>query len=413
MTPPLYSTRTACRVCGGRFDPLLDLGDLVLSDFLAPDQPDPPSAPLDLVVCQACSLVQLRHVVDNDRLYRRYWYQSGVNESMVAELADIVHHAIRTVGGLSRGDTVLDVGANDGTLLSQYTRAEAPLPRRYAVEPSLSFFDMLSAHADCIITNYFPCAETTGIPPRSVKILTSIAMFYDLDHPVAFVDEVDRLLAPDGVWIVQMQDLAQMVAAAGYDNTCFEHRCYYSTESFAGLLVGTNLYIDRVDTRAINGGSLRYTIRRAKYADGSGVDQQMLREQVWTSREALDRFAWRVAQYRDQLRATLSYHRDRGEPIDLYAASTKSSTLLQYCGLDAGWIRQAAERIPTKVGKVTSGTRIPIVSEATWREDPAPVTVVGAWGFRDSFLKREAEYLSKGGRFIFPLPALEVVSGKR
>lgn len=415
LHPPLYSTRTSCRACDGRFDPLLDLGPLVLSDFLAPDAPDPPAAPLDLVVCQHCDLVQLRHVVDNDRLYRRYWYQSGVNESMVAELADIVKHASSLVT-LERKDTVLDIGANDGTLLSQYMTLASPLPRRYAVEPSLSFFERLSSHADCVITNYFPCLETFGIPSGTVKIATSIAMFYDLDDPAKFVEEIDRLLAPDGVWIVQMQDLAQMIAATGYDNVCFEHRCYYSTYSFSKLLIGTNLYIDQVETRAINGGSLRYTLRRAKYLatdSGKRADAQCNRETPFVSREALDHFAWRVGEHRDQLRGLLTYHLERGDPIDLYAASTKSSTLLQHCGLDRTWIRQAAERLPSKWGLVTSGTRIPIVSEEEWRADPAPITVVGAWGFRESFLQREAEYLAKGGRFIFPLPSLEVVSGRR
>lgn len=402
--------RRGCRVCGRPLQTLLNFGTPAVPAYVAPHEPDPERLPLELVVCQGCELVQLRHTVDRDQLYRRYWYQSGINESMIAELRDVVTCAVACVGPFGPKETVLDVGANDGTLLRVLTErmAGAP-PQRIAVEPAYTFTDRLSQIADVVVADYFPSRSTTALADRSVKILTSIAMFYDLDDPLAFVREVDRLLARDGVWIVQMQDLAQMVRATAYDNVCFEHLAYYSTETFTQLLMWTDLEIRRVEPRRINGGSLRYYITRRQGGVSPDVRGRALEEQraseSWLTRDRLQRFARDVDQQKDELLAVL-----RSCPtVDLYAASTKSSTLLQYCGIDRALIRRAVERSPEKVGRVTSGTRIPIISEEEWRADPAPVTLLGAWGFRDVVLQREAAYLERGGAFIIPLPEVELV----
>lgn len=412
----LYQIRSTCRVCGAPFDPLLDLGEPVLSGFPLPSEPDPPRVPLDLVICQSCDLVQLRHTTNPDLLYRDYWYQSGINEVMVAELTDIQRAAVGCLGGLPKHAVVLDVGANDGTLLRQYDDFHRPV--RIAVEPAQTFRDRLVPHADLVISDYFPSAETRALKDGSIDVLTSIAMLYDLDDPLAFVAEVDRLLSPAGVWIVQMQDLGQMVRATAYDNIVHEHLCYYSTKTFSRLLYQTGqpiredvgLRICRVERRAINGGSLRFYIRRPPYQPRTTIPAP---DESWLTRAALDRFAWRVGEHRAQLCGLLDHLRRQSHPVDLYAASTKSSTLLQHCGLDHTWIRCAVERSQEKVGRVTSGTRIPIVWEPDWRIDPAPATLLGAWQYKSAFVQREAEYLARGGSFVVPLPAVEVVCGSR
>lgn len=407
---PLYTTRTTCRACGGGLDPVLRLGDLHLSDFPLPDEPDPPTAPLDLVVCQACELVQLRHTVDPDLLYSRYWYQSGINETMRDELADVVHAAHEAVGSVQKNrSVVVDIGANDGTLLSLYPTGKGS-PLRIAFEPAGNVQDRLHQHAQVVFQECFPSPASKGIPDRSVTILTSIAMFYDLEDPQAFVAEVDRVLAEGGVWIVQMQDLGQMIKATAFDNICFEHLCYYSTQTFATLLAGTDLQLTQVESRAINGGSLRFTMRRRGQEAGRIVQAADL-----ISWSAIERFASRAVRYKTMLTGMISRWQESAQAIDLYGASTKANTLLQWCGLDATKIRCAVERSPEKVGRVTPGTRIPIVSEEAWRADPerAHTTLVGIWSFRDAILEREADYIRQGGALIFPLPQVEVVYGKR
>lgn len=393
--------RTTCRACPGKLDPLLDLGPIVPSDFLRPDQPDPPPIPLALDFCHACGLVQLNRTTDPESLFRQYWYHSGVNEVMRAELADIVEKTAALVGGWDRRDTVVDIGANDGTLLSCISG-----PLRIAYEPAHNLIPALTPHADAIYNGFFPAGNLTT---RSAKAIFSIAMFYDLDNPRAFVEEIDRILADDGVWVVQFQDLAQMVETTAFDNVVAEHLCYYSVQTFASLLGETGLQIVRVEPRAINGGSVRIYVRRNP-TSGDLPLSWLAYEETLTSPLALEKFAWQVGERRRIIQEMVRVALDRYGFIDMYGASTKASTLLQYCGLDYRQIRQAAERTPEKHGLVTAGTRIPIVNEHTWRSDPAPVSLAVIWQFCDMILQREAEYLQQGGQFIFPLPVTRIVS---
>jgi NDP-4-keto-2,6-dideoxyhexose 3-C-methyltransferase len=409
-------TRTDCRICHSRdLHPILDLGTPCLSDFPKPEDPPLPKVPLILVQCDSCGLVQLSQTVNPNLLYRQtYWYRSGINEAMALELGHIMLKAVEIVGGLTQNDVVVDVGANDGTGLSMY-RQVVPLnsqPFRIAFEPAVDMIEKLAPHADSIYNDFFPSMASLALPDKSVKILTSIAMFYDLDDPLTFVQEVDRLLTDDGVWIVQMQDLAQMIEKTAYDNVCFEHLCYYSLQTFNVLLSGSDLWVSHAEQRSINGGSLRIVVRRRQRAQVYPMDLQIV-ERPWLTDQALRQFAWRVEQHKQHLQSVIEPHTYNGGVVDLYAASTKANTLLQYCGLDYRVVRQAVERTPEKFGRVTAGTNIPIVSEEAWRADPAPLTIVGAWAFRAAFLRREAGYLAGGGSFLFPLPFVEVVRAVR
>ncbi len=407
-----YVEVTACRACRGpHLQTILDLGTPVLSDFPLPEEPDPPRVPLDLVLCDSCRLVQLRHTTDPYRLYvKSYWYRSGVNDTMREELADVVRKAAMMVGGVGRSHTVVDVGANDGTLLACY-ESNGQTPVRVAYEPALSLNEALRPHADLLFPELFTAVERGR--QRSAAIITSIAVFNHVDDPRAFVQGIDYLLADDGVWVVQMQDLAQQTQRTAYDNVCHEHVTYYTLETFEALLAGFDLVVAAVEQRAINGGSLRFYVRRRAAVNPSLWAETVLlarQNERWCDLEALARFAARVERHKYQLVGTLDFSRRCGVETDMYGASTKSSTLLQHCGIDATRIRCAVERTPDKWGRVTSGTRIPIISEEEWRLNPAPQALAVIWQFRDALLRREAAYLSAGGTFLFPLPHTEAVN---
>jgi len=405
-----------CRSCGGHLDTILDLGVLAVSNF-----PDgeldvlaSPRAPLDLCACTTCRLVQLRHTVDPDTLFRdHYWYRSGINETMRAELADVVAQGIAHVDRFAFSDFVCDIGANDGTLLAEYRRhlVTRDVPR-IAFEPARNLQSALAQHAEVHIADYFPPTriEHRGLTGR-VRILTSIAMFYDLDDPSRFVEGVRELLHPQGVWIVQFQDLHQMMRATAFDNICHEHLCYYSLQSFEQLIAPHGLTVVDAEVRAINGGSYRLYVKHTPaercvtQANVSKLRQWEADCQDW---HALERFGWRVGEVKKQIRAVLDHLTDLG-PIDVYGASTKFNTLAQYCGLDGALIRQAWERSPEKVGRQTV-TGIPIVSEEAGRADPPTALLAGIWQFRESILQREAEYVAQGGAILFPLPAVDLVT---
>lgn len=408
-TPP----RRTCRLCQGSLSPLLDLGTLALAAFPTPMDPPVATAPLVLTSCDACGLVQLQHTVDPDRLYRQYWYRSSINETMRAELTDIVQAALRTVSCHS-GDLVFDVGANDGYLLSQYLLQRAHWhTTRIAVEPAANLQAACQQHAEILVPDYFPPPDLSVLDDWAgrVKVLTSIAMIYDLEDPAAFVRGVDRLLHRDGVWVVQFQDLGQMVDATAFDNICHEHLTYWSLQTFSRLLqvTGSDLHIVHAERRAINGGSLRLLIQRKVHPVRPSVEQLLLLERLSVGWQALERFAWCVQAAAQQIRAVVQKAESLGRVVDLYGASTKANTLLQYCELDGGLIRQAWERNSEKYGRLTA-TGIPIVAEDQGRQDPPDLLLIGIWQFRSGVLAREADFLAGGGQILFPLPEVDLVS---
>jgi NDP-4-keto-2,6-dideoxyhexose 3-C-methyltransferase len=411
-----YVIRTACRLCGDeRLDEILGLGELAFSAF--PQRGEllvPARAPLTLCLCRACGLAQLRETVAPAFLYRQYWYRSSINEVMREELQSIVRAALLEVSVYSGRDLVMDVGANDGYLLSQYPQHRINWDvERIAFEPAANLEGDCRRHCEIFSAELFP-------PPLSfrklsqwakrVKILTSIAMFYDLDDPGAFVRAVDELLHPDGVWIVQLQDLAQMVGCTAFDNLCHEHLTYWSLAAFETLLrgCGVDLHVVKAERRAINGGSLRIFIRRTVHAQDPTVEALTGLERPAVDWQALERFAWNTSMIRRQIQGIVGAEAAAGKTIDLYGASTKANTLLQYCQLGPETIRQAWERNVEKLGRLTA-TGIPIVSEQVGRNDPPQLLLVGIWQFREGILGREAEYLAAGGTLLFPLPEVDLV----
>jgi NDP-4-keto-2,6-dideoxyhexose 3-C-methyltransferase len=390
----------------------LDLGVLYLSGFPLPDGLLPDRAPLDLCQCETCQLVQLRHTVAPDALYSQYWYKSGVNETMVSELQSVAADAILYADDLIPGEIVIDIGANDGTLLDAY-ELNGRHPWRIAIEPAANLQDALADHCDQLIQGYFPADAEVLLEEYSghVRVITQIACFYGLDDPRAAVEAVAQLLAPNGVWIVQFQDLAQMLKATAFDNICHEHLVYYSLGSFERLIAPYGLRVVHAEERAINGGSYRLIVQHTEVEAGDSTVTGLRRAEAgcdhWLT---LERFAWRVGEARKQIQAALMASRNRGRTIDAYGASTKFNTLAQYCGLGPETIRQAWERSPEKWHRQTV-TGIPIVREETGRADPPDLLLATIWQFREAILRREAAYLGQGGTILFPLPEVDLVVG--
>jgi len=408
----IYSRRP-CRSCGDRLDPLVDLGSIALTGFPAPDEEDREKVPLVLCACRSCKLVQLQHTVVRDQLFRRYWYRSGINERMCAELANVVDEACARIGPFEAGDAVLDTGANDGTLLANYT-AHNPHVLRVAYEPAANLQDRLHEHAQLVVPDYFPeeYRAVKGLEGR-VKIITSIAMIYGVDDLAPFFTAVAQLLHQDGIWIVQFQDLDAMLRATAFDNVCHEHLYYFSLQSFMALLPPYGLRVIDAQRRGINGGSLRLTIAHRHHAESPRVSALLAQEagcQDWATLEGFDA---KVRTTITQIRGALSAWRTHDAAVDLYGASTKANTLLQVCGLNDLWLRWAWERSPEKVGRRTVGSGIPIVSEEDGRDDPPAALFVGIWQFRDVVLAREQAFLTQGGTVIFPLPTVDQVSTQR
>jgi NDP-4-keto-2,6-dideoxyhexose 3-C-methyltransferase len=394
----------------------LDLGTLYLSDFPhAPTTRPHPPVPLTLARCDGpCGLVQLTHTTPQEWLYAHYWYRSGVNESMVAELRDVVREALKRVE-LPKHAVVIDIGANDGTLLQQYgSLTKTPLIT-VAYEPALNLYPVCRPHAKVLFPTYFG-GVAPGEHPRltdkaKAKIVTAIAMFYDLDDPHAFLQHVVDILARDGVLVIQQAYLPAMLANVAYDNICHEHLGYYDLHAMEVLLARHGLEVFDVERRAVNGGSFRTYVGFVGQRPISPRVAELRLSETARLEDAYDTFASLVAVSRIHLQEALASHLDAGGTIDLYGASTKGNTLLQYCGIDHTVVRQAWERSPEKVGRYVGVSGIPIVSEEAGRADPPSALLSTIWQFRTGIVAREQAYLDQGGVLIFPLPTLEVVRG--
>jgi len=420
QTPSVIHERTTCRSCGQEsFRPVLSLGQQFVSTFLRSEEMTPLRSPLELVLCSpeggGCGLLQLRHTVAASVLYRNYWYRSGVNHTMREALADIVQNAERLVP-LLPGDMVVDIGSNDGTLLRSYATAGL---RRIGFEPATNLVPYAQERGTVTVNDFFSYERFHAIfGDARAKIITSIAMFYDLEDPNAFVADVGTCLHPDGVWIIQMSYLPRMLQQNAFDNICHEHLQYYALGSLRTLLERHHFRVIDVSLNDVNGGSFRIfvTHRDADVAAPPGAavrlkDLEELEARLnLADRTVYEAFAQRVEDVRTRLTAFIRVEVARGKVVDVYGASTKGNTLLQYFGLASTLIRAAADRNPEKWGKRTVGTNIPIVSEEESRENPPDYFLVLPWHFLAEFQERERPFLERGGAFLVPLPEFRIVT---
>lgn len=408
------TTRITCRLCGSpSLTPVIDLGHQYLSNLFVTGDLDPPKrrVPLQMVRCnpalveRACGLVQLRHTVQPEVLFDTYWYQSGVNRSMREALQDIAHKAESLVH-LKPGDVVLDIGCNDGTLLHQYT---SPGIRKVGVDPVKNFASEATRDGITLIEDFFTARTYHQRVREKAKIVTTIAVLYDLDDPRKFVEDVHAVLDSRGIWIVQMSYLPLMLAQTAFDNICHEHLCYYSLTTTRKLLTPLGLEVFDVEVNDVNGGSFRLYIKHTRCPERETTPRvnDLMRYEFALALETDTpylQFLRQALQVKRRLGAMLQDILNRGKRVFVYGASTKGNVLLQYCGLSAKQIPYAADRNPRKWGASTLGTNIQIISEEEARKKQPDYLLVLPWHFLPEILDREAEYLEKGGTLIVPLP---------
>ena len=415
--------RSTCRISNERLVDLFTLGNTYVSDFVGPKE-KPKIEPIELKLCLApkSGLVQLSHTAPLDKMYREYWYRSGTNISMTKELEQIAR-STKDLIKASPGDVFIDIGCNDGTLLSFLDKSLI----RIGFDPAQNGFGELSSeHANLIIDDYFSykAFKKSKFGNKKVMAITSIAMFYDLEDPHKFVSDIKQTLHKDGLWVLQMSYLPLMLEQMAFDNICHEHLEYYSLESLKPLLEKHGLKIVDCQFNDVNGGSFRVYIRKndaneSKFATAPYRSVAAYRVQSALSHEKslnlknkqtyLD-FYKNSLNLKTQTVDFIKKERAKGKKIWGYGASTKGNTLLQWFGLDNTLIDAIAERSPAKFGLRTVGTNIPIRSEEEMRKAQPDYLLILPWHFIKEFKQREVEYLKKGGKFIVPCPKFEIIS---
>jgi hypothetical protein len=403
---------TQCRICERpNLLTVLSLHELYLTGVFPRTRGEPlTKGPLELVWCSDCGLLQLKHSYDPDEMYgSNYGYRSGLNAAMIAHLAEKAR-ALVAAANIQAGDVILDIGSNDATLLKAFPTDT----RRIGVDPTGPKFAEHYGELELIPT--FFSAETVAptLGDTKPRLVTSIAMFYDLESPGAFVRDIASTLADDGLWHFEQSYMPSMLRTTAYDTICHEHIEFYSFGVVKNLLEASGMKVVDVEMNDINGGSFAVTASKAhaSYAPNSAVIDWLLRQEAAMGLETpapFREFERRIFDHRTQLLELIEALVGSGKKVLGYGASTKGNVLLQFCGITERLVPAIAEVNEDKFGCFTPGTEIPIVSEAEAAAMRPDYYLVFPWHFKHTILERERDFRAQGGKFIFPLPEIAIV----
>jgi hypothetical protein len=409
----MYQEITRCRISGSsNLVNVLSLGEQYLTGvFPSTKDQAVTKGPVDMVWCPESGLVQMKQSYSLDEMYGdNYGYRSGLNQSMVYHLQNKVNMLLRKVQ-TKTGDIILDIGSNDATSLKCYP---ATL-RRIGIDPTGKKFQEYYPADISLVPDFFSADNFKKIfPSEKATIVTSIAMFYDLEDPVKFASDIESVLADNGIWHFEQSYLPSMLRTNSYDTICQEHLEYYSLISVQYILEKANLKIIDIELNDINGGSFAVTAAKKESAliQNKAIIDWMLEEEMKMglhTEKPYREFAERVVEHRTSMISLLNKLKNDGKKIIGYGASTKGNVLLQYCGIGTQYLDCIAEVNEQKFGSFTPGTLIPIVSETEAKAMKPDYLFVLPWHFRNNILAREKDYRTAGGKFIFPLPFIEIV----
>ena len=401
----VYTTIDRCRICTStRLLPVVRIApQFIGSTFVRTNENNPKAKikiPMTLLLCQDCGLVQLRETTRPDLLYENYFYRSNVSNTMGMDLGDVVRNVLGEAR-VAAGDPVLDVGCNDGLMLSMFP----PDLERVGIEPAKNIgWSHLDGSIE-VINDYFPSGLLEG---RSFKAITATAMFYDLADPNHAVGEMKRLLAKDGVICIQVSYLYDTIRDMNFYDICHEHLVYYSLKSLSYLMQRNGLEVFDASTNAVNGGSLRVMAahKEAKRRKSKNLEYLLIRESVLHLEDprTYDTFSKLIKLNAARVRGYIRDQVNSSKLVIGLGASTKGNVLLQIADITKELLPYISERSPVKIGLRTLGTDIELISEEAAREMNPAVMFVIPWNFKSEIVKRENEYLEAGGKLLFIMP---------
>ena len=404
MKIPKTKKITKCRLCSNnKFIRIHNFGNHYVSNFVSKNEIKKGiKAPLNLIYCKKCKLLQLEHSAPQEIMYKKfYWYRSGVTSTMRLALKDI-YLTLKKTTNLQKSDTVLDIGANDGTLLKYFKDGGFTT---IGCEPAKNLTKELKKRCDYVINNFWDYKFLKNILKKKKlkkpKIITAIGMFYDLENPSKFISDAAKSLDDDGVFVTQLMCLNSMIKENDLGNICHEHLEFYSYESLKYLFENNGFKIMKIEENKINGGSYRIYCKK-------NLNKSITYKEK-TSLIDIKKFVKRVKENKIKCLNFLKKCKKNNEKVYLYGASTKGNTLLQYYGIDNTMIEFAVERSPEKWGKFTIGSGIEIISEDKARKLNPKYFFVMPYAFINEFIKRETKWLNGGGEFILPYPNFKIL----
>jgi len=405
MLIPKTTKISKCRLCfNKKLKKIHNFGNHYVSNFVTKKNIKKGiKAPLNLIYCNNCKLLQLQHSAPQEIMYKKfYWYRSSVTTTMIKALKNI-YTTVKKMSILKKGDSVLDIGANDGTLLKFFKKDGF---KTIGCEPAKNLKSELSKNCNYVLNNFWNSNDLKKILLKNnlkkPKLITAIGMFYDLEDPSKFIADAAEALDVNGVFIAQLMCLNSMLKKNDLGNICHEHLEFYSYESLKYLSEKNGFKIFKVEENEINGGSYRI------YCKKNIKNSIKYKENV--SFKEITKFFARIKKNKQRFLSFVKIAKKQKKIIYLYGASTKGNTLLQYYGITSKIIPFASERSPEKWGKYTIGTGIKIISEKLARKQNPDFFFVMPYAFINEFIKRENDWLKGGGKFLMPYPNFKILN---
>lgn len=406
----IYTTVNRCRICSNEeLEEVLSLEPQYIGTTFVKDNESHPMSkikvPLTLQLCKICGLVQLKETVNSDLLYSDYYYRTNVNDTMKRDLKELVDSVMRKSENIQTGDCVVDIGCNDGTMLTMYPSCF----KRVGVDPAKNIsWEHLEESIE-IVNDYFSEESVLrGTGGKKAKVLTFCACFYDMPDPNETVSAIKKVLAEDGMAVIQVSYLLNTVKDMNIYDVCHEHIEYYSLETLIRLFNKYNLSIFDASLNGVNGGSLRvYVTHKENHwpkSEGLRFILGMERRFGLDKTETYSKWNKTMVELKTITNNWLSDIVEKGGNYIGLGASTKGNVLLQFLGIDKTKMQYISDRSPVKVGLKTLGTDILLISEEEARWLNPTCMVLLPWNFEEEILAREQEYIKNGGTIFVPLP---------
>jgi hypothetical protein len=402
---------------------LLELGEHYISDFLnlSESHENRKKYSLDLYLDPIIGVPRLKTSAPLDSMYGKYWYRSGINTSMTNQLKEIVSQSCSRIK-YNKNDIWLDIACNDGTLLKFVPDDFIKI----GIDPADDSYYQESSKVAKVVQDYFSkeAYNKTGYGDKKCKIITLIAMFYDIENPAPVIKDLYDILDDNGLLILQLSYTPLMLNQLAFDNICHEHMYYYSLSTIKKIFNDNGFDIVDCELNDTNGGSFRVSLQKniaEKSSFGTAPMRDVCNFRVESllsvekekyninSLEIWENFNKRLINLKEQTVSFIKSEKRNGKKIYGYGASTKGNTLLQYFGLDYTLIDAIAEKSTYKFGLKTVGTNIPIISEDEMRSKKPDYLLILPWHFIDEFEKKESEFIKNGGKLIVPCPSFKII----
>jgi SAM-dependent methyltransferase len=404
-----------CRSCGSReLAPVLSLGKTPLANaLLSKEQLGQPELtyPLDLVLCTACSLVQITETVPAEELFGEYLYFSSFSDTMLQHARTLVDRVIAE-RHLGPNDRVVEVASNDGYLLQYYKRADVQV---LGIEPARNIARVAQDKGIDTVCEFFgsEVASRLAGDGKRADVIHAHNVLAHVSDLNGVVQGFATLLAPGGMVIVEAPYVKELIDRTEFDTIYHEHLCYFSLTALDSLFRRHGLSITNVENVAIHGGTLRIfaTPILENVVVSDSVETLLAEEAEWGANEPLSyrEFSDNVEGIRTQLRAMLGDLKKGGQTVAAYGASAKGSTLLNYAGIGKETLDFVADRSTVKQGRYTPGTHLPIYPAEKLLEAMPDYVLLLTWNFADEILEQQSEYRTRGGKFVIPVPTVRLV----